>query len=114
MQQFKINLPALNKSARVYSKPFHLTVLKEEGGQVRIENLELKEYYVMVDGYYTIDPTKHKVYRNIMTGQWYDKNFSEDAEFNSPEFGIPEINAQVKQAIDRYETENEPRLATTY
>lgn len=103
MQQFNINLPSLNKSARVYTAPFRLTVLKGELGDITVDSIPLKEYYVLADGYYTLEPTKHKVYKTLDSAAWYDRQFSEDAEFNSPEFGIPQINEEIKRAIDAYE-----------
>ena len=103
MQQFNINLPSLNKSARVIAAPFRLTILNGELGDITVDSIALKEYYVLADGYYTLEPTKHKVYKTVNGGFWYDKHFSEDAEFNSPEFGIPQINSEIKKAIDAYE-----------
>jgi hypothetical protein len=103
MQQFNINLSSINRSARVYTAPFRLTVLNGELGDITVDSIPLKEYYVLADGYYTLEPTKHKVYKTVEGGFWYDKHFSEDAEFNSPEFGIPQINEEIKKAIDALE-----------
>ena len=107
MQQFYIKLQGILKSAKVSTLPFTLTILKDESGDLSIQSLPLREYFVIVDEYFTTEPTKHKVFKLINGSTWYDKNYSEEAEFNSPEFGIPEINAQIKVAIDAYEASHQ-------
>jgi hypothetical protein len=39
----------------------------------------------------------------VEDGKWYDQNYSEEAIDNSPEFGIPDVNQEIKRAIDDYE-----------
>jgi hypothetical protein len=49
---------------------------------------------------------KLKFYKTVSEGKWYDKNYSEEAELNSPEFGIPEVNNEIKAVLDAHETKS--------
>lgn len=101
---FQINLSLLNRTGQVRKSSFDLTILREMLATVSIENLPLIEYYVLFDHSSKPDQIKAKVYKTAIDKKWYDKNYSEEAELKSPEFGIPEINKEIKKAIDIYES----------
>ena len=102
-EKFEIDLALINKRALVKKTPFYLTVIREVLFTVSVEQVPLTEYYVLVLADDQKEQLKIKVYK-AADGRWYDKTFSEEAESNSPEFGIPVINQQVKAAIDSYES----------
>ena len=49
---------------------------------------------------------KFKFYKTLSDGKWYDKVYSEEAELHSPEFGIPEMNNELKAVLDVHEAEH--------
>ena len=57
---------------------------------------------------------KLKFYKTVSDGKWYDKSYSEEAELNSPEFGIPEMNKELKAVLDAYECRLQNRKASHY
>lgn len=84
--------------------PFSLVILREGLYSVSVDKLPLIEYYVFFDSPLKSDQIKLKFYKTVSDGKWYDKSYSEEAESHSPEFGIPEMNAELKSAIGAYET----------
>jgi hypothetical protein len=105
-QLFDINLSLLNKKGHVKKSPFPLTIIREGMFTVSVDQLPLTEYFILIDHKDKKEQIKTKVYKTAAEGKWYDKNYSEEAESNSPEFGIPEIIAEIKQAIDMYEIQH--------
>ncbi|MBS1669670.1 MAG: hypothetical protein JST58_20040 [Bacteroidetes bacterium] len=103
MEIFEIQIGLLNKNAVVKKSPFFLTVINEQRFNVSVDRVPLIEYFVLIAGKDKTEDIKIKVYRNIADGKWYDENYSVDSQFNSPEFGIPSINSEVKKLIDSYE-----------
>ncbi|HYM93339.1 MAG TPA: hypothetical protein VET23_04315 [Chitinophagaceae bacterium] len=103
-QEFQIHLPLINRNFQVRKSSFDLTILREALFSVTIDNLPLIEYYVLFDHSVKTEQIKAKVYKTAADGKWYDKSYSEEAALNSPEFGIPEINSEIKKAIDVYES----------
>lgn len=101
---FQISLSLLNRTGQVKRSPFDLTILREMPFSVSIENLPLIEYYVLFDHPSKAEQIKAKVYKTTTDKKWYDGQYSEEAELKSPEFGIPEINMEIKKAIDIYES----------
>jgi len=79
---------------------------------VSVERLPLVEYFVLFDHPDKAEQIKLKIYKTL-DGKWYDRNYSEEAEVYSPEFGVPEINDGVKEAIDVYESRRE-KVASNY
>lgn len=100
---FDIDLALLNKRANVEKSPFYLTIIREGFFSVTVDSLPLTEYYILIDHQEKSQQIKAKVYKTVAEGKWYDVNYSEEAQMNSPEFGIPDINRQIKAAIDAYE-----------
>ena len=49
---------------------------------------------------------KFKFYKTLSDGKWYDKAYSEEAELHSPEFGIPEMNNELKAVLDAFEVQH--------
>lgn len=104
-QIFDINLDILHKKASVKKSPFSLTIIREGMFTVSVDNLPLVEYFILIDNQDKKQQIKTKVYKTVADGKWYDKNYSEEAESNSPEFGIPEVINEIKQAINVYESQ---------
>jgi hypothetical protein len=104
-QIFDINLAILNKKAQVKKSTYSLTIIRENMFSVSVDHLPLVEYFIFVGHEDKKEQIKIKVYKTVNEDKWYDKNYSEEAESNSPEFGISGINREVKQAIDMYEAE---------
>ena len=102
---FDITLPILNKKASVRKAPYYLTIIRESLSNVSVDRMPLTEYFVFIDSPNKHDQIKAKLFRTIADGRWYDNAYSEEAETNSPEFGIPEINKEMKKAIDQYEAQ---------
>jgi hypothetical protein len=102
---FQIEVPRLNKIGQVRKAPFDLSILREEFFAVSVERLPLIEYFVFFDDSVKAEQIKVKLYKTL-AGRWYDKNYSEEAEVYSPEFGLPEVNSEIKKAIDTYESEH--------
>ena len=106
MDGFEIHLALLNKRARVIKSPFYLTVINEHPFTVSVDRVALTEYFILIDGPDKSDQIKIKVYKTIVDGKWYDETYSDEAQFNSPEFGIPAINAELKKMIDIHESQH--------
>ena len=102
-QAFNIHLTLLNKTALVKKAPYFLTIIREGFFSVSVDRLPLIEYFVLIDHDDRKQQIKSKVYKTVSDGRWYDAGYGEEAETNSPEFGIPEINQQIKVAIAHYE-----------
>ena len=102
-QEFQLHFPLLNRTAKVRKSPYSLVILREGLYSVSVDKLPLTEYFVFFDSPVKSDQMKLKFYKTQSDVKWYDKSYSEDAELNSPEFGIPEINTELKRAIDAYE-----------
>jgi len=100
---FDILLPLINKKALVKKSPFSLTIIRENQSSVSVDRLPLIEYFVLIDHPQKAEQIKAKLYKTTTDGRWYDRSYNEDSESNSPEFGIPEINREIKMAIDQYE-----------
>lgn len=105
-KEFEIHIPLVNKKFHVRKSSFDLIILREGLFSVTIDNLRLIEYYVFFDHSLKTEQIKAKVYKTATEKKWYDKNYSDEAALNSPEFGIPEINNEIKKAIDIYESLN--------
>ena len=103
---FQINVSSIPKTAQVIKAPFDLTILRERLFSVSVDRLPLIEYYVFFNDPVKDQQIKLKVYKTL-EGKWYDKNYSEEAELHSPEFGIQEIGREVKKAIDAHESVHE-------
>lgn len=99
----QFNLAALRRNAMVRKADYDLTILREGLFTVTVDRLPLVEYFVFFDHPVKAEQIKVKVYKT-QDGKWYDKRYSEEAELNSPEFGAPAINKEIKEAIDNYET----------
>ncbi len=56
---------------------------------------------------------KLKFYKTVSDGKWYDKSYSEEAELHSPEFGIPEINKEIKAVLDAHESQTAQQKSFT-
>jgi hypothetical protein len=101
-EQVQFNVSALNRSGSVRKSDYTLTVLKEGTYSVTVDTVPLVEYFVFFDNAVKSEQIKLKLYKT-QDGKWYDKLHSEEAELNSPEFGAPVLNSEVKHAIDSYE-----------
>jgi hypothetical protein len=73
---------------------------------VSVDKLPIVEYFVFFDSPVKGDQMKFKFYKTVSDGKWYDKAYSEEAELNSPEFGIPEMNAELKSVLDTHEAQH--------
>jgi hypothetical protein len=102
-QHFELELTLLNKKAQVMKSSFALTIIRESMFSVSVDRLPLIEYFVLIDSPNKNERIITKVYKTTTDGRWYDKYYSEEAESNSPEFGIPEIIHEIKQAINTHE-----------
>jgi len=103
-QHFELELALLNKKAEVTKSAFALTIIRENMFSVSVDRLPLVEYFVLINSQDKKDRIITKVYKTTSDGKWYDKNYSEEAESNSPEFGIPEIIHEIKKAINSRES----------
>ena len=99
---FHIYIPQLHKTGTVKKGSFYLSILREGLFSVSVERMPLIEYFVFFDDPVKEQQIKVKTYKTL-DGKWYDKNYSEEAEIYSPEFGISDINNEIKKAIDVYE-----------
>jgi hypothetical protein len=100
---FQLYFPLLNRTGEVIKSPYSLIILREGLYSVSVDKLPLTEYYVYFDSPAQADRIKLKFYKTIADGRWYDRNYSEEAELHSPEFGIPELNGPLKSTIDAHE-----------
>jgi hypothetical protein len=101
--EFQLHFPIVNRVAKVRKSPYSLVILREGLYSVSVDKLPLVEYYVFFDSPIKGEQMKLKFYKTVSDGKWYDKNYSEEAELNSPEFGIPEINNEIKTVLDAQE-----------
>jgi hypothetical protein len=104
-QEFQLHFPIVNKVAKIRKSPYSLVILREGLYSVSVDKLPLVEYYVFFDNPIKGEQMKLKFYKTVSDGKWYDKNYSEEAELNSPEFGIPEINKEIKAVLDIHESQ---------
>jgi hypothetical protein len=102
-QEFQLHFPLLNRVAKVRKSPYSLVILREGLYSVSVDKLPLVEYYVFFDSPIKGEQLKLKLYKTVSDGKWYDKSYSEEAELNSPEFGIPEMNNELKAGLDAYD-----------
>ena len=102
-QEFQLHFPLLNRAAKIRKSPYSLVILREGLYSVSVDRLPLVEYYVFFDSPVKGEQLKLKFYKTVSDGKWYDKSYSEEAELNSPEFGIPEMNNELKVVLDAYE-----------
>ena len=105
-QEFQLHFPLINRVAKIRKSPYSLVILREGLYSVSVDKLPLVEYYVFFDSPVKGEHLKFKFYKTLSDGKWYDKLYSEEAELNSPEFGIPEMNAELKVILDAYEAEH--------
>jgi hypothetical protein len=105
-QEFQLHFPLINRTAKIRKSPFSLVILREGLYSVSVDKLPLVEYYVFFDSPVKADQLKFKFYKTLSDGKWYDKSYSEEAELKSPEFGIPEMNPELKAILNVYETEH--------
>lgn len=101
---FQMHFSLLNRMGEVRKSPYSLVILREGQYSVSVDRVPLVEYYVYFDNLLRSDQLKLKFYKTLSEGKWYDGLYSEEAEWYSPEFGIPEMNGELKSAIDAYET----------
>ena len=102
-QEFQLYFPLLNRTAQVKKSPYSLVILREGLYSVSVDKLPLVEYFVFFDSPLKSEQMKLKFYKTLTDGRWYDKMYSEEAELHSPEFGIPEMNAELKATLDAHE-----------
>ena len=102
-QEFQLHFPLLNRVGKIRKSPYSLVILREGLYSVSVDKLPLVEYFVFFDSPVKGDQLKLKFYKTVSDGKWYDKSYSEEAELNSPEFGIPEMNKELKAVLDAYE-----------
>ena len=105
-KRFQVPVAGLHRTGQVKKGQFYLSILREGSFSVSVERLPLIEYFVLFDHPIKAEQIKVKIYKTL-DGKWYDKNYSEEAEVYSPEFGVPEINNEIKDAIDIYESRHE-------
>ncbi len=108
-QEFQLHFPLLNRVAKVRKSPYSLVILREGLYSVSVDKLPLVEYYVFFDSPVKGEQMKLKFYKTVSDGKWYDKSYSEEAELNSPEFGIPEMNREIKSVLDAYDSQDAHR-----
>ena len=105
-QEFQLHFPLVNRVAQIRKSPYSLVILREGLYSVSVDKLPLIEYFVFFDSPVKGDQMKFKFYKTTAEGKWYDKSFSEEAELNSPEFGIPEMNSELKEVLDAHESQH--------
>ena len=105
-QEFQLHFPLLNRVAKIRKSPYSLVILREGLYSVSVDKLPLVEYFVFFDSPVKAEQLKLKFYKTVSDGKWYDKSYSEEAELNSPEFGIPEMNKELKAGLDAYEAQH--------
>lgn len=102
-EEFQLHFPLVNRVAQVRKSPYSLVILREGLYSVSVDKLPLVEYFVFFDSPVKGEQLKLKFYKTLSDGRWYDKFYSEEAELNSPEFGIPEMNRELKAVLDAYD-----------
>jgi hypothetical protein len=105
-QEFQLHFPLLNRVAKIRKSPYSLVILREGLYSVSVDKLPLVEYFVFFDSPLKSEQLKLKFYKTVSDGKWYDKSYSEEAELHSPEFGIPEMNKELKVVLDAYEAQH--------
>jgi hypothetical protein len=105
-QEFQLNFPLVNRIGQIRKSPYSLVILREGEYSVSVDRLPLMEYYVFFDSPAKGDQMKFKFYKTLNDSKWYDKAYSEEAELHSPEFGIPEMNNELKAVLDAYEAKH--------
>jgi hypothetical protein len=105
-QEFQLHFPIVNRVAKIRKSPYSLVILREGLYSVSVDRLPLVEYYVFFDSHIKGDQMKLKFYKTVSDGKWYDQSYSEEAELNSPEFGIPEMNKEIKAVLDVHESQS--------
>ena len=105
-QEFQLHFPLVNRVAQIRKSPYSLVILREGLYSVSVDRLPLVEYYVYFDSPLKGDQMKFKFYKTLGDGKWYDKAYSEEAELHSPEFGIPEMNKELKAVLDAHEAKH--------
>ena len=103
-ETYQMHFALLNRAGEVRKSPYSLVILREGLYSVSVDKVPLVEYYIYFDSPFKADQIKLKFYKTVSEGKWYDKTYSEEAELHSPEFGIPEMNAGLKAAVDAYES----------
>ena len=103
--EFPLYFPLVNRTATIRKSPYSLVILREGLYSVSVDKLPLVEYFVFFDSPLKSEQMKLKFYKTKSDGKWYDKSISEEAELNSPEFGIPGMNEELKALIDAYESD---------
>jgi|SRR5664279_6094395 hypothetical protein len=104
-QEFQLQFPIVNRIAKIRKSPYSLVILREGLYSVSVDRLPLVEYYIFFDSPAKGDQMKLKFYKTVSDGKWYDQSYSEEAELNSPEFGIPEMNKEIKAVLDAHESQ---------
>jgi hypothetical protein len=112
-QEFQLHFPIVNRVAKIRKSPYSLVILREGLYSVSVDKLPLIEYYVFFDSPIKGEQMKLKFYKTVSDGKWYDKNYSEEAELHSPEFGIPEINREIKAVLDAHESQTAQQKSFT-
>jgi hypothetical protein len=105
-QEFQLHFPLVNRVGKIKKSPYSLVILREGLYSVSVDRLPLIEYYVFFDSPEKKEQMKFKFYKTLGDGKWYDKAYSEEAELHSPEFGIPEMNKELKAVLDAHEAEH--------
>jgi len=105
-QEFQLYFPLLNRMAKIRKSPYSLVILREGLYSVSVDKLPLVEYFVFFESPMKSEQLKLKFYKTVSDGKWYDRYYSEEAELNSPEFGIPGMNKELKALLDVYETQH--------
>jgi len=103
--EFPLYFPLVNRTATIRKSPYSLVILREGLYSVSVDKLPLVEYFVFFNSPLKSEQMKLKFYKTKSDGKWYDKSISEEAELNSPEFGIPGMNEELKASIDAYESD---------
>ena len=103
---FQIESAILNRKADVLRSPYSLTILRQGKHSVSVDKVPVIEYFAFFDSRIKADQVKIKVYKTVSDDRWYDSSYSEEAEVNSPEFGIPGITEEVKSLIEKFEAKH--------
>jgi len=102
-KEFQLHFPLVNRVAQIRKSPYSLVILREGLYSVSVDKLPLIEYFVFFDSPVKGEQMKFKFYKTLSDGKWYDKAYSEEAELHSPEFGIPEMNNELKAVLEAHD-----------
>jgi len=102
-KEFQLHFPLVNRVGHIRKSPYSLVILREGLYSVSVDRLPLVEYFVFFDSPVKSEQMKFKFYKTQSDGKWYDKAYSEEAELHSPEFGIPEMNNELKAVLEAHE-----------